>query len=162
MTTIPLKFGIPDIDLPCGEGARINPSTFAGHDLVAVFCPVDPEEAARELDAYREQAGHFVARDAWILAFGDQCAPATPGEAGNPLLIADPDRQAWDAFQNVAHSPESLDRGNGATFLFTRGGGLHCYWQGSGHVHDVLAELQNPLTQRRDTGNRNLARATPQ
>lgn len=149
MTTAPLKFGIPDIGLTCGKGGTINPSTFAGHELVVVFCPTDSEQAAREIDAYRKHAADFVARDIWILTIGDQCEPTTRVQAGNPMLIADTDRHAWVAFRDLTHSPETLDRADGATFLFTRGGGLHCYWHGSGHVHAVLEELRSPMTQRR-------------
>jgi hypothetical protein len=37
-----------------------------------------------------------------------------------------------------------LDRESGATFLFTRGGNLHRYWHGPGHIDEVLAELKIP------------------
>ena len=104
-------------------------------------------EAAHELAAYRTHAPELVARDTWVLVFGDQCSLAP--QAGHPLMIADPDRHAWVAFRDVTQSPETLDRGDGATFLFTRGGGLQRYWHGSGHVHDVLKELQTPAFQHR-------------
>jgi peroxiredoxin len=162
MTTVPLKFGIPDICLSCGAGETINPSTFAGHELIVVFCPTDLEEGAEEIDAYRKHAAEFVACDAWILGIGDQCGPTTSGQAGKPLLISDPDRHAWVAFRNLTHSPETLDRADGATFLFTRGGGLHRYWHGSGHVHEVLEELRSPLTERRDRPRRDPQEAPSQ
>ena len=148
MIKFPLKFGIPDIDIACGAGRKVNPSAFAGHELVVVFCPADPEQAAFEIDSYRKYAANFVEYDAWVLVFGDQC-DLGPGQVGHPQLIADTDRHAWVAFRDLTHSPETLDRADGATFLFTRGGGLHCYWHGSGHVHEVLEELRSPPTERR-------------
>lgn len=162
MTTVALKFGIPDIGLTCGEGRTINPSAFAGHELVVVFCPRNAEQASHELDAYRKHAADFVERDTWILAFGEECGPSIPGQAANPLLIADTDRQAWVAFRDLTNSPETLDRADGATFLFTRGGGLHRYWHGSGHVHEVLEELRSPLTQRRDEPRQKQPQTAPQ
>jgi peroxiredoxin len=146
MTTAPLKFGIPDITLACGAGRTINPSAFAGHELVVVFGPTDPEQAARELEAYRKHAADLVAGDTWILVFESQSGQRTPDQTGNPLLIADPEQRAWVAFRDLTHSPETLDRADGATFLFTRGGCLHSYWHGAGHVHEVIEELPSPLT----------------
>ena len=146
MTTTHLKFGIPDIELTCRLGSTVNPSSFAGHSLVVVFCPSDPEQAANEAEAYRKHASEFVAHDAWILAFGEDCRTAPDG-AAQLLTIADEDRHAWTAFRDLTDSAETLDRGDGATFLFRRGGGLNRYWHGPGHVHDVLNELAMPASQ---------------
>lgn len=145
-----LKFGIPDIDLTCSPELSVNPSTFAGHQLVALFCPTDAEGGAREIEAYAKHSCEFAAEDAWILAFADQCL-ATP-QVGQPILIADKDRRAWVAFRDLTGSPESLDRGDGATFLFGRGGGLHRYWHGPGHALDVLEELRRPASDRQAAG----------
>lgn len=148
MTTPHLKFGIPDIELACSEGRKINPSSFAGHSLVVVFCPLDPEQAASEAEAYRRLASKFVAHDAWILAIGEDCG-SPPHGATQLLTISDADRHAWTAFRDLTDSAETLDRGDGAVFFFSRGGGLHRYWHGSGHAHDVLEELQTPVSQHR-------------
>lgn len=147
MGTVPLRFGIPDVELTCDAATRINPSSFAGHDLIVMFCPTDAEQAARELDAYRKRSGEFTDLDAWVLAFGDQCGQSELSRPGEPILIADTDRHAWVAFRDLARASETLDRADGATFLFPRGGGLHRYWHGSGHVLDVLEELQTPVTE---------------
>ena len=143
--TTPLRFGIPDIDLACSQDVSINPSAFAGHHLIALFCPIDEEQAADEITSYRRRARDFVTEDAWILAFADQCARLP--QIGQPLLIADPSRRAWVAFRDLADSPEALDRADGAAFLFTRGGGLQRCWHGAGHVDDVLKELHKPASQ---------------
>lgn len=153
MMITPLKFGIPNIDLTCSPEMSINPSAFAGHHLVALFCPTDEDQAAREIEAYRRRARDLVSEDAWILAFGDQCSRVP--QIGQPLMIADADRRAWVAFRDLADSPEALDRADGAVFLFTRGGGLQRYWHGSGHVQDVLEELQRPASQHRNVAERN-------
>jgi hypothetical protein len=147
MTTTRLKFGIPDIELTCGEGMRVNPSTFAGHHLVALFCPTDSERAGREVDAYLQRASEFVASDAWILTFADQCSPA-PQER-RLMMVADADMRAWKAFGDLTETPERFDRKDGAVFLFTRGGGLQGHWRGAGHVDDVLRALRRPASQPR-------------
>jgi hypothetical protein len=144
MATTGLKFGIPDIELGCFSGMKINPSSFVGHELIALFCPIDPAGAAREIAAYTRHFGDFVDCDAWLLTFADQCSNAAVDGARRLLTIPDPDRRAWIAFRNVAHDPEELDRSSGAVFLFSRGGALHRYWHGDGHVDGVLAELHAP------------------
>jgi peroxiredoxin len=32
------NYGIPDIELPLPKGGTVNPSDFAGHELVVLFC----------------------------------------------------------------------------------------------------------------------------
>lgn len=145
-----LKFGIPDIDLACSPELSINPSSFVGHHLVVLFCSTDAEQGAREIEAYAKHSREFAAEDAWILAFGDQCG--LKPQVGQPLMIADKDRHAWVAFRDLVESPESLDRGDGATFLFGRGAGLRRYWHGSGHVQEVLEELHQPAFERHAAG----------
>lgn len=141
MASTALRFGIPDIDLCCPSGAVVNPSSFAGHALVVLFCPTDSAEAAGEIGAYRDHCADLVERDAWVLAIGEQCAEEGPDRI---LCIRDPQVKAWQAFRRLADPKEALDRKHGATFLFTRGGNLHRFWHGPGHIRDALSELENP------------------
>jgi hypothetical protein len=120
----------------------INPSSFAGHELIVLFSPLDRLTAEREIAAYRHHCAEFADRDAWLLAFIEHCDQLNVDGACRVLTIPDPDRHAWIAFRDLTHHAEEMDRGSGATFLFTRGGGLHRYWHGSGHVQEVLAEVQ--------------------
>ena len=145
MTENPLRFGIPDVELRCTFGLSINPSSFAGHELVVVFCPADPAEAAKEISAYRRRIAEFVDHDAWILAIGDACAQEEAKGPERVLAILDPDHQAWFAFRDLTDCPEAFDRERGATFFFTRGGNLHRFWHGPAHVDDVLSELPDPV-----------------
>jgi hypothetical protein len=140
MNSVELKFGIPDIDLPCPSGSKVNPASFAGHDLIVLFGPLDPVAAAQEIAAYGEQIAEFVASDAWLLAFADECSGV--GGRSRVLTIPDPERHAWVAFRDITDHPEEMDRSSGAVFLFTRGGNLHRYWHGSGHVDEIIAELR--------------------
>lgn len=140
MTSVELKFGIPDIDFACPSGSKVNPASFAGHELIVLFGPLDPVAAAQEIAAYGEQSAEFVASDAWLLAFADECSDV--GGPSRVLTIPDPDRHAWVAFRDITAHPEEMDRSSGAVFLFTRGGNLHRYWHGSGHVEEIIAELR--------------------
>lgn len=141
-----LSFGIPDIELDCPSGQKINPATFAGHELIALFCPLDATASAQEIAAYRRHCAEFAARDAWLLTFAEHRGLSVDG-AERVLIIPDPDRYAWVAFRNLAGHPEELDRDSGAMFLFTRGGGLHRYWPGSGHVDELMSELRTPSSE---------------
>lgn len=147
MTTAHLKFGIPDLDLTCESGVTVNPSSFAGHELIVLFCPDDSEQAAQEMRLYRRHCADIVGRDAWILAFGDECETAAVDGTTRILTVPDLNRRAWTAFRDLTDCPEAFERGSGAVFLFTRGGNLHRYWHGPGHVHQVLAELQSPSSE---------------
>ncbi len=147
MASIDLKFGIPDIELGCRSGARINPASFAGHELIVLFCPLDAYAAAQELAGYGKHCAEFVKRDAWLLTFAEHCNDLSVDGPGRVLTIPDPERYAWVAFRDLTEHPEEMDRNSGAAFLFTRGGGLHRYWHGAGHVDDVLAELRMPSFQ---------------
>jgi len=139
-----LRFGIPDIELSCDSGTKVNPASFAGHELIVLFCPTDAAEAGQEIAAYRKHCADFVARDAWLLTFADQCGDVAVEGADRVMTVPDPDWHAWVAFRNLTPHPEEYARADGATFLFGRGGDLRGYWRGSGHAHDVLAELQSP------------------
>jgi hypothetical protein len=131
-----LRFGLPDFDCGCAEGGTINPSTFAGHDLIVLFLPADAASASRELGDYAAACDELVDSDAWLLAFG--AAPS-----GHGLKVyGDPDQRAWSAFRQLIEAPQTLMRDSGATFFFTRGGNLHRYWSGPGHLAEVLDELR--------------------
>ena len=143
MAATALRFGIPDIELRCASGATVNPAGFAGHELVILFCPVDPAEAAREISSYRSRCADFVGYDAWVLAIGEECADVEGQGPDRILTIKDPQRGAWEALRALIDPKEALDRKSGATFFFTRGGNLHRSWSGPGHVQDVLWELRN-------------------
>lgn len=125
--------------LRCGQGRTVNPAAFAGHDLVVLFCPTGGDEAAREVTSYLKHAPDFSCRDAWLLIFADGEQASSTGQC--PQVLADPNREAWIAFRNLSDYPESLDRGDGAVFFFSRGGALTRFWHGSGHVHEVLKEI---------------------
>lgn len=136
-----VRAAIPDIAIGCGSDQTINPRSFAGHALVVVFGPLGASEP--ELAAYRHHGADFVNCDAWLLTFADRCELGEAGEQ-HILTAADPERHAWVAFRDLTEHPEELDRGDGATFLFARGGTLQHYWHGSGHVHEVLDILREP------------------
>lgn len=147
MASIQLKYGIPDIELGCASGAKINASSFAGHELIALFCPFDAAGASQEIAAYRRHVAELVERDAWLLTFAEHCEDVSVDGPNRLLTIPDRDRHAWVAFRDLTEHPEEMDRSSGATFLFRRGGGLHRYWHGVGHVDEVLAELGTPASQ---------------
>lgn len=132
---------IPDIAIVCGSGRVINPRSFAGHALVVLFAPLDAPEP--ELAAFRHHCDDFVKCDAWLLTFADTWELNSAGEP-HMLTAADPERRAWVGFRDLTEHPEELDRGDGATFLFARGGTLQRYWHGPGHVHEVLDALKAP------------------
>jgi hypothetical protein len=145
MTQNALRFGIPDVELSCTFGLTINPSSFAGHELVVVFCPTDPVQAARSLSTYRQRIAEFVDHDAWILVIGDPSAQEGTKGPERVLAILDPDQHAWLAFRNLTDRPEAFDRETGATYFFTRGGNLHRFWHGPAHIDDVLSELRETV-----------------
>ena len=133
-----LNFGIPNVELQWSCGGTVNPGCFAGHQLVVLFLPVDPRQLAEELDSYAACADEFGGSDAWFLAIGQGRADQAARFRTTPIAI-DRDGAAWQAFNRLAK--RKLDRAEGATFLFTRGGSLHRVWPGRGHAPEVLAEL---------------------
>lgn len=137
MPTAELNFGIPDIDLSWSCGGRVNPSCFAGHQLVVLFLPEDGAAAAAELESYDRLADEFAGIDAWYLVIGKDAVPHSNHKA--PIAL-DPDGAAWSAFNKLAKL--ELQRESGAAFLFTRGGALHRTWSEPGHARQVLSELQ--------------------
>jgi len=133
-----LKYGIPDIELPLPKGGTVNPSDFAGHELVVLFCPLDRDAAARELADYNRSADQLSHNDAWMIAVFDDTKTLP---ASRMALAADPDLGAWRAFGESLAPPRQLPREEGAVYLFGRGGCLTRVWQGSGHATDVIGEL---------------------
>lgn len=138
---------MPHISLRCAGGDPVNPSAFAGHELIVLFCPTSHEDAQREIATYLKHASDFAAHDGWLLIIADD--PVWRGEkCYNPKILDDADREAWVKFRDLTSYPEGLDRADGAVFYFSRGGALARYWQGSGHVDDVLALLFLPPCER--------------
>jgi peroxiredoxin len=141
MTGIRLNYGIPDIDLPRHGGGTVNPGDFAGHPLIVVFCPLDPDAEAEELRECSDRVRDFDSYEAWLITIGRENAASS--EAGRLTASAyDPGDRAWVAFKDIA-GPHALalDRAKGATFLFGRGGSLQRAWPGCGHETELLAEL---------------------
>lgn len=138
---LPLKYGIPDIELPRAVGGTVNPSCFAGHALAVVFCPTDRAAEVRELDDYARHASQFTGYDAWVLTVGGAAANPSASEACPVAAASDPDGRAWDAFRAIAGPPFPLRREDGATFLFGRGGALQHVRTGPGHAADLRNQL---------------------
>lgn len=138
---LPLKYGIPDIELPRAVGGTVNPSCFAGHALAVVFCPADRAAEVRELDDYARHASQFTGYDAWVLTVGGAAANLSASEACRVAAASDPDGRAWDAFRAMAGPAVPLKRDDGATFLFGRGGALQHVWTGPGHAADLRNQL---------------------
>lgn len=131
------RYGIPDVELERpGEGI-VNPANFIGHELVVLFCPTDPDAAAREVADYALHIDELCQSDAWILGVCDD--EELSCEHGKPSLTMARDRErfAWDAFQNLLKRSKRTSREAGAVFLFDRGGGLRQSWANSGHARDV-------------------------
>ena len=131
-------YGIPDIELPMPTGRPINPSDFAGHELVVLFCPLDRDAAQRELAAYDRHADQLSYNDGWMIAVGG-AGDVEP--ASRIILASEPDSSAWQAFAEILDPPQQLPRKDGAVFLFGRGGCLTRGWPGAGHAGEVASEL---------------------
>jgi hypothetical protein len=125
--------GVPDIELAGAEGRTVNPSDFAGHDLVVLFCPADRQSAARELADYNALADALAYNDAYMIAV---CGP----EAGLPasrISVATDAERAWEAFSSCIGKRERPSQAEGAVFLFGRGGCLRQMRPGVGHAKEV-------------------------
>lgn len=136
MVTTQLNYGIPDVDLALNCGGSVNPSCFAGHQLVVLFLPEDAKRQVAELETYEKLADELLGTDAWFLVIADR--PPVQDHA-KPVAI-DPHGEAWRAFKEVADEAE-LNRSAGAAFLFTRGGAFHRVWAGVGNADAVVQEL---------------------
>ena len=142
MTGTRLNYGIPDIDLPRPGGGTVNPGNFAGHPLIVVFCPADPTAEAFQLQQCEKRVCDFDDYEAWLITIGREGGAATPKAGSTSASAYDPGDVAWAAFKQVAGARGSeLNRTEGATFLFGRGGSLQRAWPGCGHEAEVLAEL---------------------
>lgn len=135
----PLRYGIPDLKLPLRSGGTLNPSDFAGHQLVVVFCPLDPARSASELKDYERHSKQFSDCDSWLVTIGESSDAACAELA---CAADDADGNAWTAFANLSESPTNLERQEGAAFIFGRGGALQRVLPGSGHAAHVVQELE--------------------
>lgn len=135
-----LNFGIPDIELKWSCNGTVNPSCFAGHQLVVLFLPTDASQQTAELAAYEELAACFAETDAWFLRVGENPQPGSAEQTPVPIAL-DPGGAAWRAFEKVAKRSTELNRSQGAAFLFTKGGAFHRVWPGQGHASEVRDEL---------------------
>lgn len=129
--------GLPDIELAGAKGRTVNPSYFAGHDLVVLFCPVDGAAAARELAEYNASADALAYNDAYMVAV---CSSEVGSPASRTLVATDVER-AWNAFSGCLGKSERPRRDEGAVFLFGRGGCLRHVWPGVGHAKEVVRWL---------------------
>jgi hypothetical protein len=131
-----LNFGIPDLDLQWTCGGTVNPSCFAGHQLLVLFLPTDEGKQSAEFESYEKLADELAGTDAWFLVIGT----ALP-KPGNVPVALDPTGKAWAAFNDIAKV--KLDRTEGAAFFFTRGGAFHRVWPGQGHAAQIVRELRS-------------------
>jgi peroxiredoxin len=129
--------GLPDVELAGVQGAKVNPSNFAGHDLVVLFCPKDRQAAARELADYNALADSLAYNDAYMVAVCDPNA----GEPASRICIASDSEHAWAAFSHCLGKSQRASTAAGAAFLFGRGGCLRQMWQGVGHATEVAQAL---------------------
>ena len=144
MTLVPLRFGIPDVDLRGIKGTKIDPCDFAGHKLVVFFCPSGAEAAAAEIEAFDKRAEVFAEADAWLIGVvGETAEILPPGviDATHIALAEDPDGVAWNAFESLFEDARQSDRARGGTFVFWRSGSLCNAWSGTGHAEDALKAL---------------------
>lgn len=143
MTAIRLRFGIPDVELPKLGGGVVNPSDFAGHQLIVLFCPTAPDATAKELNEYGRHAAEFCDNDAWIIGIcADETGAASATSKACFSVAVDREPAAWSAFLRLAKHIDEPQRESGAVFLFGRGGSLQRVWTGSGHASEVMCELK--------------------
>lgn len=129
--------GVPDIELVGAKGRTVNPSDFAGHDLVVLFCPADRQAAARELAEYNRSAEVLAYNDAYMIAVCDSHA----GAPASRISVATDAEHAWNVFGKCLSERERLTYEEGVVLLFGRGGCLRKVWQGVGHASDVAQAL---------------------
>lgn len=142
-----LKFGIPDIELPCSAGGTVNPASFAGHVLVVLFCPIAAEREAAEVAEYRKLSPELGAYGGWLMFVSGSSSLSERDPPRAVDAACDSDGSAWAAFCEIAPPDLKLDRSEGAAFLFARGGSLQRVWPGRGHAADVLGELARPCSE---------------
>jgi hypothetical protein len=130
-------FGIPHVELSSERGKTFNPTDFAGHPLVMLFCPTEQSAAERELAAYNGLAESLAYNDAYMVAI---CCTEAGQPASRILVSADAER-AWNALSKCLDGAEKPDPDKGAVFLFGRGGCLTKVWRGLGHANEVAKAL---------------------
>lgn len=137
-----LRYGIPDVGLERLGGGTINPSWFAGHELVVFFCPADPAAAAAEIASYAQRSEEFAKCDAWLIGVrSDEGCQDEP--VHDPITIAlDPSGAGWAAFESLLDPAARTAEAAGGTFLFYRGGRLGRACQGAGHAAEALEALR--------------------
>lgn len=131
-----LNFGIPTIDLARSSDGKVNPSSFAGHQLVVLFLPEDIPSQFAELQSYGECFDSLCATDAILLLVANNAVDTSR------TIALDPDGKAWRLFLRAADNAR-IERREGAVFYFTRGGAFHRVWPGTGHANEVVAELRS-------------------
>jgi peroxiredoxin len=137
-----LCYGIPDVVLERFGGGTINPSWFAGHELVVFFCPADPAAAAAEIASYAQRSEEFAKCGAWLIGVrsDEGCQDET---VHDPITIAlDHSGAGWAAFESLLDPAARTAEAAGGTFLFYRGGRLGRTWQGAGHAAEALEALR--------------------
>ena len=144
MSTTHLRFGIPDIELTRTAGGTVNPACFVGHVLVVLFCPTAPEIEAAEVVEYQKLSSELSAFDGWLVTVSESASVPEQDPQRATAAARDADGSAWAAFREIAPPALKLDRAEGATYLFGRGGSLQRVWPGRGHASEVLRELARP------------------
>ena len=136
------RYGIPDVELPRAGGGTVNPADFVGHEVIVLFCPIDPEAAERDVADYVLHSNDFCESDAWVIGICDEEQPSCT-HPEEPLTMAlDEQGLAWRAFQDLLEPRRQTPREKGGVFLFDRGGGFRRSWAGSGHAADVARAVR--------------------
>ena len=80
----------PDLILPGVSGGSFNPADFRGQRLALFLCPDDPDEAAREIEAWRGLVDHFQDAGVWLLGIAHDRVPeeCLSDKAGRHIAIA--------------------------------------------------------------------------
>lgn len=133
---------LPDIELACAHGTRVNPSDFAGHQLLVMFCPANLPDAMHELEEYNSLADALAFNDAFLIVI---CDPNTGLPASRVTLASDPEGLAWEALAGCLEEEVQADRDKGAAFLLGRGGCLNRSWHGQGHAQSVRKALSERM-----------------
>jgi peroxiredoxin len=129
---------LPDIELSGANGSRVNPSDFAGHELIVLFCPAKLPDATQELAEYNALADAIAFNDAYMIAI---CDPKAGSPASRVTLASDPQGLAWNLLAECLSPQERMEPDKGAAFLMGRGGCLKRSWHGSGHAQSVRHAL---------------------
>jgi len=129
---------LPDIELSGANGARVNPSDFAGHELIVLFCPNKLLDATQELMEFNALSDALAFNDAYMIAI---CDPKAGSPASRVTLASDPEGFAWNLLAECLSQQERAEADKGAVFLMGRGGCLKRSWHGAGHAQSVRQAL---------------------